>query len=648
MDSVLVSLIFLNIRLVLMTGELCYFIPRHTRIRMFERLNYELHNKGQRGRFRSINSIQAIFEKDGFANLADVHQWSRMIDLDGIALFRVLFETPSEAEKYRAVAYLVQRAIPHFQDTQKQRAFQTTYYTWNVNSVLSAEAVANKMRSLPSLAFSGPICLQETKWDINGPIEAKSKCPTIQFVSSPAIVTDKGGLSGGVAVVFASGVTAIQTEEIVPGYCIACTLKYRGAVMTVISLYAHPTLYDKIIKELCTFLTDHPHPVVIEADFNQIKQDRPTGFAELVEQALLIHVESPQPTYVSGEVKSFLDGFLVSHQFDEQIGRVTPFWPHKLYKDHAAVRMKIKSHKPLAIDLPTVKQSFIPADVFQDPSPNGGAIDDSTVTPPHLILLRQQVQRLGLEASVSQASCSPVRTHNAFRLHSLKALAHCWYHTVVAQGLRPVNINSAIRYFRKKVHSQATLMHVKAEWIQLASKYTQIPEAFHQSSAPIRCVASCHILETVNRLELVKELSRAPVPSIRAFVSQRLPTSPSTFAWKNFRQVVPKTKQGTLNIRNQAGDIATSLKTYDAALRETRLFWEIQPVDQDPNWDYIYWILIVRTAAFRASISHHTTFSPLRSSTQKTALLAQMGSLTPSIGHSRSIRFKFSKICSST
>ena len=94
---------------------------------------------------------------------------------------------------------------------------------------------------------------------------------------------------------------------------------------------------------------------MIGADFNQIKQDRPTGFAELVEQARLIYVESPQPTYVSGEVKSFLDGFLVSHQCDGQVGRVAPFWPHKLYKDHAAVRVKIKYHRPLAVDLPTVR-----------------------------------------------------------------------------------------------------------------------------------------------------------------------------------------------------------------------------------------------------------------------------------------------------
>ena len=225
--------------------------------------------------------------------------------------------------------------------------------------------------------------------------------------------------------------------------------------------------------------------------------------------------------------------------------------------------------------------------MFQDPSPNGGAIDDSVVTPPHLILLRQQAQRLGLEAPVTQAECPPVKTHNALRLHSLKALSHCWYRTVVTSGLRPININSAIRYFRKKLHSQATFAHVKAERIRLASKYAQIPEAFNQSSTHVRGIASCHIQEIVNRLELVKELSRAPAPSIRAFVSQRLPTNSSTFAWKNFRQVVPKTKQGTLNIRNQAGDIATSLKAYDAALRETRLFWEIQPVNKEPNWDYV-------------------------------------------------------------
>ena len=86
---------------------------------------------------------------------------------------------------------------------------------------------------------------------------------------------------------------------------------------------------------------------------------------------------------------------------------------------------------------------------------------------------------------------------------------------------------------------------------------------------------------------MVKELSRAPVPSIRAFVSQRLPTSPSTSSCKNFRQVVPKTKLGTLNLRDQAGEVASSLRSYDAALRETRHFWEAQPIDHDSAWNHV-------------------------------------------------------------
>ena len=121
------SLTSLPSRLVSMMGELCRFVPTRTRNRILERLNYELHNKGQRGRFRSINSIQTIFEKDGFTSLADAQLWSRTVDLDGVPLFRILFDTPTEEEECKAVRHIVLRAIPHFQASQKQRPFQTTY-----------------------------------------------------------------------------------------------------------------------------------------------------------------------------------------------------------------------------------------------------------------------------------------------------------------------------------------------------------------------------------------------------------------------------------------------------------------------------------------------------------------------------------------
>ena len=253
-----------------------------------------------------------------------------------------------------------------------------------------------------------------------------------------------------------------------PGYCIARALRFRGALVTVVSLYSHPLVYDTILKALLAYFIDHPY---------LISYDR-TSPPGLVEQVRLTHVQSPSLTYISGEVQSYLDGFLVSNHFEEQIGKIAPFWPHKFYKGHAAVRMKIKPRKPLLVDTPTVKQAFIPADTFSETMPGGSAIEDSLPTPPHLLLLRQQVKSVGLDPPVTSSPCMPLRTHNALRLQSLKALAHCWYNTIITCGLRPLHINSAIRYFRKKLHVRSCLVHIKVEWIKLASKYTRVPEVF--------------------------------------------------------------------------------------------------------------------------------------------------------------------------
>ena len=87
MDSAPVFVVFRSLRLVSMTVDLCGFVDRNTRARILERLNYELQNRGQRRRFRSINAIQAILEKDGFESFADIRQWSNGINLGGITCY---------------------------------------------------------------------------------------------------------------------------------------------------------------------------------------------------------------------------------------------------------------------------------------------------------------------------------------------------------------------------------------------------------------------------------------------------------------------------------------------------------------------------------------------------------------------------------
>ena len=97
-----------------------------------------------------------------------VRLWSREIRLNTITFHDLLFDEPKYENVHLAMLCLVHMSIPHFQEKQRNRPSQNVFYTVNFNSVLGKELLDKKFRSIPSLVFSGLVCLQETKWGATG------------------------------------------------------------------------------------------------------------------------------------------------------------------------------------------------------------------------------------------------------------------------------------------------------------------------------------------------------------------------------------------------------------------------------------------------------------------------------------------------
>ena len=63
----------------------------------------------------------------------------------------------------------------------------------------------------------GSVCLQETKWTTGMACSMQHKIPGARVIDAPAIETDAGGVSGGVAVIVPSSFTVQETCIVVPG-----------------------------------------------------------------------------------------------------------------------------------------------------------------------------------------------------------------------------------------------------------------------------------------------------------------------------------------------------------------------------------------------------------------------------------------------
>ena len=129
------------------------------------------------------------------------------------------------------------------------------------------------LRHRPFSAVPGTVLSASKKpgWTASTATNFLQTYPGFNIAHSPSIVTENGGLSGGVAILIPCAFRLLQEVVITPGKLLAAQVQTRTDRFWVISAYGHPNSVREDCEALARWLTDHqdhPDPFFIAGDFN--------------------------------------------------------------------------------------------------------------------------------------------------------------------------------------------------------------------------------------------------------------------------------------------------------------------------------------------------------------------------------------------
>ena len=91
-------------------------------------------------------------------------------------------------------------------------------HVWNVSGWTPSQTGSDpKLRLIKRLLRTGPVSLQETRWHKETPETLYHNIPGLQIAHTAGLPTERGGISGGAAVLIPPGWRLDRTEEIIPG-----------------------------------------------------------------------------------------------------------------------------------------------------------------------------------------------------------------------------------------------------------------------------------------------------------------------------------------------------------------------------------------------------------------------------------------------
>ena len=187
-------------------------------------------------------------------------------------------------------------------------------FSWNLNSWLTTSPLDYKLRRCRRLLRSGPICLQETKWQ-GHETEALYQClPGVRIVQSPAVPFNGRMGTGGVAILFPPGWKVLEEIELVRGRAIASLVQDRTCQFYVFSVYLHPDNRKKDAEDLLRawrFFTKKTDKAFIAGDFNSLDKHCPKLWENLLLQFEVTDVNPDLITYRHSGGGSTLDRCLV-------------------------------------------------------------------------------------------------------------------------------------------------------------------------------------------------------------------------------------------------------------------------------------------------------------------------------------------------
>ena len=98
------------------------------------------------------------------------------------------------------------------------------------------------------------VSLQETRWHKETPETLYQNIPGLQIAHTAGLPTERGGISGGAAVLIPPGWRLDRTEEIIPGRAVLAVMQDRYSTIGLISTYLHPSSKGTELRELITWL----------------------------------------------------------------------------------------------------------------------------------------------------------------------------------------------------------------------------------------------------------------------------------------------------------------------------------------------------------------------------------------------------------
>jgi len=134
-----------------------------------------------------------------------------------------------------------------------------------------------KLRKVKRLLRTGPVCLQETKWNGTQQEAVYQNIPGVRVNSSEATVNTNGELTGGVAILFPAGWIVQKEIELVKGRAIATLVKDGPS-----AFISSPFIFDRVSAsrtlsksckhgEMLKSKAQSSH-VFIAGDFNNVDQ----------------------------------------------------------------------------------------------------------------------------------------------------------------------------------------------------------------------------------------------------------------------------------------------------------------------------------------------------------------------------------------
>ena len=430
--------------------------------------------------------------------------------------------------------------------------------TWNPSSLKTIHTQTSpKLSHILKLSRTHICFLQETQWTSLQYNHLHLQAPFCTVLHAPCIDQH----SSGVATFLPRPFSSISHSIIEAGFILSVVTTISGVSCELINVYLHP---DKVVllgqKLLDHLLTPHSrqHPIrIVGGDFNHLQSKSPSLFTSLL-QELNCPTPSPIPSFRKPDgYSSSLDFFLTqlpSHTHHLYKSKAFSYWPSYQPTGHGIHICKFITVPPVTRSDDDLPAQAIPSSVFYQP-PSQLVRSSSPLSSPSLQPLIRSL------LSLSSPSLLPVKTTIWAR----------WRNKKIPSTNRPSEHH---HHTLLKLLSapKSTLLPVPVgPWHWLLSHFPDFEPPALSLIHDTHVLLPIHLLSTlITRYDILNS-HRPPNRGSTQF------TFPPTHTWYKCRFAAPKIAQHHGAIRSSSGEICTSTKTLDQALRATRSFWSNPP-----------------------------------------------------------------------